>query len=126
MRNRVLKKVFRFVTGIGAVGAMLIGRSIALASPLKEGADAARGKGMPADLFGENGTFTQITNTILVVIGIVSVFMLIYGGLRYILSGGDSKKVVDAKNTVMYAIIGLIIVFLSYALVNFVIEKLEG
>jgi hypothetical protein len=52
--------------------------------------------------------------------------MLIYGGLRYVISGGDSKKVTDAKNTIMYAIIGLIIAILSYAIVNFVINSIGG
>jgi cytochrome bd-type quinol oxidase subunit 2 len=121
-----MKMIIRFATGVGAMGAMVLGRGIAMASPLQDGANAARGDGMPAELFGTDGTFTQITNTILVVVGIVSVFMLIYGGLRYILSGGDSKKVTDAKNTVMYAIIGLIITILSYAIINFVIGKLEN
>ena len=57
---------------------------------------------------------------------IISVIMLIYGGLRYVLSGGDSKKVTDAKNTIMYAIIGLIISILAYAIVNFVINAVGG
>ena len=52
--------------------------------------------------------------------------MLIYGGLRYVISGGDSKKVTDAKNTIMYAIIGLIIAILAYAIVNFVINAVGG
>ena len=50
--------------------------------------------------------------------------MLIFGGLRYVVSGGDSKKVTDAKNTVLYAIIGLIIAILSYAIVNFVLNAI--
>ena len=66
------------------------------------------------------------TNTILYAVGIISVIMLIYGGLRYVISGGDSKKVTDAKNTIMYAIIGLIIAILSYAIVNFVINSIGG
>jgi cytochrome bd-type quinol oxidase subunit 2 len=123
--RKIIKNVVRFITGAGAIGAMLIGRSIAMASPLQDGANAARGDGMPSELFGDNGTFTQLTNTILVVVGIISVFMLIFGGIRYIVSGGDSKKVTDAKNTIMYAIIGLIIAILSYAIVNFVIKTLE-
>ena len=52
--------------------------------------------------------------------------MLIIGGIRYIVSGGDSKKVTDAKNTILYAIIGLIICFLAYAIVNFVIAALPS
>ena len=86
------------------------------------GAAAARGEGQPADLFGNTGVLTEITNVILFIVGILSVIMLIYGGLRYVISGGDSKKVTDAKNTIMYAIIGLIIAILSFAIVNFVIN----
>ena len=66
--------------------------------------------------------FSEITNTALFAIGIISVAMLIWGGLRYITSGGDSKKVTDAKNTILYAIIGLLVAILSYAIVRFVLN----
>ena len=95
-------------------------------NPAAAGAEVARANGMPAELVGVNGVFTKITNTILYAVGIISVIMLIYGGLRYVISGGDSKKVTDAKNTIMYAIIGLIIAILSYAIVNFVINAIGG
>ena len=52
--------------------------------------------------------------------------MLIIGGIRYVTSGGDAKKVTDAKNTVLYAIIGLIISVLAYAIVNFVMSTLPS
>ena len=45
-----------------------------------------------------------------------------WGGVRYIISGGDSKKVTDAKNTILYAILGLVVALLSYAIVNFVLN----
>lgn len=93
---------------------------------LREGAEAARCDGCPSDLFGETGAFKQVTNTILYIVGIVAVIMLIVGGIRYVVSGGDSKKVTDAKNTVLYAIIGLVIAFFAYAIVNFVISSLPN
>ena len=93
---------------------------------LQEGAEAARCDGCPSDLFGEKGAFRQITNTILYIVGVIAVIMLIIGGIRYVVSGGDSKKVTDAKNTVLYAIIGLVICFFSYAIVNFVITSLPS
>ena len=52
--------------------------------------------------------------------------MLVWGGLRYILSGGDNKKITDAKNTILYAIIGLIIAVLAFAIVNFVLNAIGG
>ena len=93
-----------------------------MAYSLREGAEAAKTNEMPSELLGKNGVFTGITNTILYVVGIISVIMLIFGGIKYALSAGDSKKVTDAKNTILYAIIGLIITILSYSIVNFVLN----
>ena len=98
----------------------------ALAFSIQEGAEAARADGMPADLFGETGAFRQITNTILYIVGILAVIMLIWGGIRYVVSGGDSKKVTDAKNTILYAIIGLVISFFAFAIVNFILNALPS
>ena len=46
--------------------------------------------------------------------------MIIYGGIQYTTSAGDSGKVTNAKNTILYAIVGLIVSILAYAIVNFV------
>ena len=107
-------------------GLVLVGASSVSAMTLKEGAEAARCDGCPADLFGDTGAFKQVTNTVLYIVGIIAVIMLIIGGIKYVVSGGDSKKVTDAKNTILYAIIGLIIAFLAYAIVNFVISALPS
>ena len=50
--------------------------------------------------------------------------MLIYGGIRYTVSGGESAAVTSAKNTILYAIIGIIVALLAYAIVNFVLGNL--
>lgn len=57
------------------------------------------------------------------VVGIISVIMVIVGGFQYITSGGDSGKVTTAKNTIMYALIGIVIVALSQIMVKFVLQK---
>ena len=97
-----------------------------LAMTLREGAEAARCDGCPSDLFGNNGIFRQVTNIIIYIVGVIAVIMLVIGGIKYVISGGDSKKVTDAKNTILYAIIGLVIAFLSYAIVRFVITALPS
>ncbi len=122
--NKTLKTSLQILTGISAALTITAGKVMALS--VQEGAEAARGDGMPAQLIGKDGVFTQITNTVLYAVGIISVIMLIYGGLRYVVSGGDSKKVTDAKNTILYAIIGLIISILAFSIVNFVINAVTG
>lgn len=115
-----------FVSIFAAFALAFAGLTNVSALTLQEGAQAAQCDGCPADLFGDTGVFRQITNTILYIVGIIAVIMLIVGGIRYVISGGDSKKVTDAKNTVLYAIIGLIISFLAFAIVNFVISALPS
>ena len=124
--NKVLKTTIQILTGVGAVLSLTAGKAFAATASVRAGAEAARADGMPAELIGPNGVFTQITNTVLYIVGIISVIMLIYGGLRYVISGGDSKKVTDAKNTILYAIIGLIVSILAFAIVNFVINAITG
>ena len=126
-----MRKVLKLVLSIFVCGfIMLSGATNVLAADqkltLREGAQAVQCDGCPSDLFGDNGVFKQITNTILYIVGIVAVIMLIVGGIRYVVSGGDAKKVTDAKNTILYAIIGLIICFLAFAIVNFVIAALPS
>lgn len=93
---------------------------------IADGAAAARGVDQVSDLFGETGTFRTITNVMLFVIGAISVIMLIIGGLRYVISGGDSTAVQNAKNTILYAIVGVIVAILAYAVVSFVISSFSG
>ncbi|HRJ06797.1 MAG TPA: hypothetical protein PK096_01425 [Candidatus Saccharibacteria bacterium] len=88
---------------------------------IDEGAGAAQGNDQSADLFGNDGVFRTITNVLLFLIGAVSVIMLIIGGIRYTISGGDSAAVTSAKNTILYAIVGIIVALLAYAIVNFVL-----
>jgi hypothetical protein len=95
-------------------------------TPLQDGANCAQGNGQQTSLFGTGGVFQIVTNTLLFLIGAISVIMLIYGGIRYTISGGDSAAVTAAKNTILYAIVGIIVAILAFAIVNFVITKLSA
>jgi hypothetical protein len=113
-----------------ALGALVVAPTSAFAvGTCVDGADIGIGKGIDCsksddqqtDLTGQGGVFTIITNVLLFVIGAVSVIMLIIGGIRYTVSGGDSSAVTSAKNTILYAIVGIVVALLAYAVVNFVV-----
>ena len=70
-----------------------------------------------------NSLITQIINIFSVIVGIIAVIMIIIGGLKYITSGGDSGNVTGAKNTILYALIGLIIVALAQFIVRLILSK---
>jgi len=91
---------------------------------LKSGASCVRGTGQASSLFGTEGILTKIINTVLFAVGLISVVMLIYGGVRYTVSGGAADAVKNAKNTILYAIVGVVISLLAYAIVNWVVGAL--
>ena len=95
--------------------------SVSAAGELNEGATAAHNADTPTSLTKVIG---DITNVALFIIGAVSVLMLIYGGIRYTISGGDEKAITSAKNTILYAVIGIVVAVAAYAIVNFVITAL--
>jgi len=70
-----------------------------------------------------NGLITLIINLFSIVVGVVAVIMIIIGGLKYITSSGDSNNITSAKNTILYAIIGLVVVALAQFIVKFVLNK---
>lgn len=73
-----------------------------------------------------NNIVHTIVNLLSAVVGIVAVIMIIVGGFRYITSGGNDTSVTSAKNTILYAIIGLVVVALAQIIVRFTLSKLTN
>ena len=64
-----------------------------------------------------------VINIFSLIVGVVAVIMIIIGGLKYITSGGESGNVQGAKNTILYAVIGLIVVALAQFIVRYVLSR---
>lgn len=73
-----------------------------------------------------NDLLKEVINIFSILVGIIAVIMIIWGGLKYITSGGDSGNVSGAKNTIIYALVGLVIVALAQFIVRFVLGKATG
>ncbi len=73
-----------------------------------------------------NEIIKLVINLFSIIVGVISVIMIIIGGLKYITSGGESGNVTSAKNTILYAIIGLVVVALAQIIVRFVLAKVSG
>jgi len=68
----------------------------------------------------------NVINLLLLVIGMIAVIMIIIGGIRYVTSNGDQNQITGAKNTILYAVIGLVVAIMAFAIVNFVITAFTG
>jgi hypothetical protein len=73
-----------------------------------------------------NDIIHTIVNLLSAIVGVVAVIMIIVGGFRYITSGGNDTSVTSAKNTILYAIIGLVVVALAQLIVRFTLSKLTN
>ncbi|HTE22566.1 MAG TPA: pilin [Candidatus Limnocylindria bacterium] len=86
--------------------------------------------GTCSDTTGAEDTVNSLVGTVInifsVVVGIIAVIMIIYGGFKYITSGGDSGNIGSAKNTILFAIVGLIIVAMAQIVVRFVLSRAVG
>ncbi len=118
-----VKTIFATISGVTMVilSILIAPMASAFGGSVADGALAAQGTGQVVDLFGAAGVFTTISNVMLYAIGAVSVIMIIVGGLRYVVSGGNSTAITAAKNTILYAIIGVMVALFAYAMINFVI-----
>lgn len=73
---------------------------------------------------GKNGVIIKATKIVALVSGIAAVIMIVISGFQFITSGGDPQKVTTARQTILYAVIGLIIAAVAQALVVFILSKL--
>lgn len=105
---------------IALLGVATFVPSYALASPASEvqqGVNSIGGRGQD----NLESSVETVVNVLLFVAGAIAVVMIIIGGIRYVIAGGEQSHVKAAKDTIMYSIIGLVIVMLAYAVVNFVV-----
>lgn len=102
-------------------GANLTFKKTGSAGSIDCGSDEQGNNVNPA--LGVNNLISAIINIMSIVVGIIAVIMIIIGGVKFITSGGDSGKVNSARDTIVYAVIGLIIVALAQFIVKFVLKK---
>lgn len=82
----------------------------------------SKGGGDP--ISGQDGALLKITNIVAFAAGAAAIIIIIAGGVRYILSDGDSNKISQAKSTITGALVGLIVVVLARVIINYVVNRL--
>ncbi len=139
----MIKKLKTFVTNVGIAGLLLAPSLVpAVASaqvdPRQGVCSGAQNLLIPGDdavpegcasadaVTPVNNLISTIINIFSVIVGVIAVIMVIYGGFKYIISGGDSGKISAAQQTIIYAIVGLIIVALAQIVVRFILARAVG
>jgi hypothetical protein len=73
---------------------------------------------------GTNGILTRVVNIIALIAGAAAVIIIIIAGFQFIMAGGDSSKIASARNAIIYAIIGLIVIVLARQIIVFIINNI--
>ena len=64
-----------------------------------------------------------LVNTLIYILGAIAVIMIVVGGIRYTTSNGDASGIKSAKDTILYAVVGVVVALLAYSIVNFVLGR---
>lgn len=123
------KKILALISSLALITGFVFAPLALAGSPVNviDGSgDACKGS---TSICGTNGNslfriVKNIINVLLYASGIIAVLMIIIGGISYVLSGGDQSKITTAKNTILYAVVGLIVAIMAFAIVNFVLERI--
>lgn len=134
MKTKLLALALAFAVTVG----LLMVTPIAAADPFEAAADPFEAcaqnpdssicadKDKDTKLFGSDSIWTNIINIILTIMGGVAVIVIIVGGIRYVTSAGDASAVTAAKNTILFAVVGLVLAIMAGVIVNFVLSRITG
>lgn len=123
----------RILMSLGLLIAAMLGGVLLPMSSDCAAADICSDPSMPEDMkaaagcndFGVNKKTAvpialNIINVVLSFVGIIAVGVIVYGGIIYTTSTGDSSKIHKAKNTILYGLVGLVVAIMAFAIVAFV------
>lgn len=79
----------------------------------------------PADPVGPNNIFVKAAQVVVYITGILAVIMIIIGGFAYVTSNGDPHKLNGAKNTILYALIGIAVAVSAQLIINVVMNRVR-
>jgi hypothetical protein len=123
----ILKKLIYFGLGLAVSGAILFSLTTPVGAIDVLGDSCTAGGSSNAVCTAQDekaeDTIKDVINMLLFAIGIIAVISIIIGGIKYVTSDGDAGKVKQAKDTILYSVIGLIVAMLAFAIVTFVVSN---
>lgn len=122
MVKKGIKALVALALLVGVVSVVPGDTAFAQASQVKEGVSAIGGESSPS----ADSALETIVNAFLLLVGAVAIVMIVYGGFRYVTSAGEASAVSAAKNTILYAVVGLIVALLAYSISDYVLDVFEG
>jgi hypothetical protein len=112
------------------VPAKIYAQDVDPANPTGKVCQAAKASGAACEtksddpITGSGGVLKKAITLVTMAVGVISVIMIILGGYSYVMSNGDPQRIASARNTILYAVIGLVVAASAQFIVGFVLSKL--
>lgn len=130
-----MKKLIILVAMFVSLAIVSLGSSIAFAQtdPLQEAcaagdsfdnSAACKGRTLGNPILGPDGIITKVAQILVILVSIIAVIMIIVAGFKYIVSAGDANATKSARDTILYAVIGLVVALFAQGIVSFVLRRL--
>lgn len=123
MFEKLTKKLLLTAATLGLVGAFALTPGVSAIDITEQGSQGDGAKVLAEN--ADNDDFATIVGNVisllLFILGIAAVVVIIIAGFMYVTSNGDSGKLEQAKNTILYAVVGLLVAIFAYVIVNFAI-----
>ena len=130
MLTKITKQLRMFIAAFALLGSLTVGvtqTQVAVAAPVDVLSKCTAGGSEVCKGTDKNSLYTVIgavVNLLIVITGIIAVIMIIIGGIRYTTSAGDAGQTKGARDTIIYAVAGLVIAIMAFAIVNFVLSRI--
>lgn len=120
-----MRYISRLLAIVGIIGAVTVIPAQVSAVTVFDNCSGANQDTAVCKSTGDSATnmITIIINTLLTVLGMISVIMIVIGGIRYTTANGDPGTLKTARETIIYSVVGLIVAMLAFAIVNFVVTS---
>lgn len=122
--TKIFKKLTLFIATLGLVGLMSAAPAVSAIDITEKGTVKTpvltNDKGEKIEV-----TIAKVISSLMFFLGIVAVIIIIIAGIRFATANGDAGKVKSARETILYAVIGLIVAIMSYVIVQFIIDRFK-
>lgn len=122
--SRMLVSVIALFSLFTLTFAPVVGAAVDTKSQAQQGVQKAGGTGKGNSANDVTAVIKSVIGIISFLVGLVAVLMIVIAGFRFVTSNGDSNTIASARNTIIYAVIGIVITVMAYAIVNFVLDNI--
>lgn len=125
---KTLKKITLFVAALAVLSTATLSPTVGALNITEQGRSSDSNKRLKNNNSSEDFTtiMQRVISTLLFVLGTIAVIIIVLGGIRFATANGDAGAVKAARNMIVYAAFGLIVAIMSYAIVNFVLDRFKA